>query len=276
MAPGWPVLGARLDEPHHWPPGDALAIVGSDAALRDPAPDDTADVLLLDSADRGRRRRGRHGSSPGHRPGPGRPGAQRHARPRTARRHGAEPGRLHPPAHGPRGPPATRRRWAAPAAGPRPRRHRRRRRLTLRPRRQPRGAAAPLHRRARGLGGRRRTGGLRPRRRRPGDGRRPADRRPGARAGRVPCSCRRWWPSSTATPTSPTTWTGRCAASGCAGPRWPGTAPAPGAAAPPTRSTYDRSRRRGSRCCSPPAGPRCSSTRCARWAASAGPTSSCS
>ena len=50
MAPGWPVLGARLDEPHHWPPGDALAIVGSDAALRDPAPDDTADVLLLDSA----------------------------------------------------------------------------------------------------------------------------------------------------------------------------------------------------------------------------------
>ena len=49
MAPGWPVLGARLDEPHHWPPGDALAIVGSDAALRDPAPDDTADVLLLDT-----------------------------------------------------------------------------------------------------------------------------------------------------------------------------------------------------------------------------------
>ena len=49
MAAGWPVLGARALEPHRWPPGDALAVVGADESLHDVSGDYPADVLLLDT-----------------------------------------------------------------------------------------------------------------------------------------------------------------------------------------------------------------------------------
>ncbi|MEO5709943.1 MAG: glycosyltransferase [Nocardioidaceae bacterium] len=49
MSPGWPVLGARTDEPTRWPPGDALAVVDDDDAVHDVSGDYPADLLLLDS-----------------------------------------------------------------------------------------------------------------------------------------------------------------------------------------------------------------------------------
>jgi hypothetical protein len=49
MSPGWPVLGARTDEPTRWPPGDALAVVDHEAAVHDVSGDYPADLLLLDT-----------------------------------------------------------------------------------------------------------------------------------------------------------------------------------------------------------------------------------
>ncbi len=49
MSPGWPVLGARAEEPRRWPPGDALAVVDTDEAVRDVSGDYPADLLLLET-----------------------------------------------------------------------------------------------------------------------------------------------------------------------------------------------------------------------------------
>ena len=49
MSPGWPVLGARANEPHRWPPGDALAVVDDDEAVHDVSGDYPADLLMLET-----------------------------------------------------------------------------------------------------------------------------------------------------------------------------------------------------------------------------------
>ena len=49
MSPGWPVLGARAEEPRRWPPGDALAVVDTDEAVHDVSGDYPADLLLLET-----------------------------------------------------------------------------------------------------------------------------------------------------------------------------------------------------------------------------------
>jgi GT2 family glycosyltransferase len=48
MSPGWPVLGARSDQPHRWPPGDALAVVDRDEDVHDVSGDYPADLVVVD------------------------------------------------------------------------------------------------------------------------------------------------------------------------------------------------------------------------------------
>jgi hypothetical protein len=48
MSQGWPVLGLRRDQPHHWTSGDPVALLASDEEVHSLEGDSPPDVVLLD------------------------------------------------------------------------------------------------------------------------------------------------------------------------------------------------------------------------------------